>query len=178
LPALPETPQGRSSKGFVLAMSAALFLCTAPSVVAFAAAGESDLGLALGGGQVSTSGALHGRLTAGYIYNVTDLFGVGATVVGSVSDAGPDIATHVVARMIIDALTWVPSIAAGIGVGSYGTGLLQARGQAELAYRPTRSNALFARLCGEVGGAEGLPITFAFEVGYRWHTSPAGDLDF
>ena len=75
-------------------------------------------------------------------------------------------------------MTWVPSLAVGVGVGTHADSLLQLRGQAEMAYRPTRKTSLFARICAEVGDLDGLPMTVSLVVGYRWHSSLAGDLDF
>ena len=117
------------------------------------------------------------RAIADVTYNVGDLWGVGGLVAATLRPASPTVSAMATGRLIIDALTWVPALSAGVGVTSFGGGAWIARGAAEVAYRPSRSFAWFGRVSLEVSGASVGTVAF-LELGGRWFRSPADDLDF
>lgn len=160
---------------FVMCVTIAFAASTS---VAFAAQAEAELSVAVGAGGDPMRDGVGVRLAADYLYNVADLWSVGATAVLTQGDDFAVASAVATARVIVDALTWVPSLSVGAGATSLSGGAWFFRGQAELAYRPARDTSMFVRVCAERAGASGAHTSVAAEVGYRWHFSEAGSLDF
>lgn len=138
--------------------------------------GETEWGVAVGASQDSAA-TWAGRFAGGVHYNLHDLWSVGGLVLGDAGETRQDIAALARGRMIIDALTWVPSVTVGAGVTSLGGGTWLARAAAEIAYRPSRPRSWFLRFGAEISGVSTVPA-IAIELGARWHFSPADALDF
>ena len=92
--------------GVLLALSLTLSAGTAE-----AASGEHELWLGAGVGTPTISGVVHGR----YRYCLTDFWALGSSLEQGVDAKGAHTAATVDARLTIDALTFVPSVVAGVG---------------------------------------------------------------
>jgi hypothetical protein len=115
------------------------------------------------------------------LYNLSDFWAVG----GAVRDrrflwdvpAGVTAATADV-RMVLDALTWVPSL--GIAAGpSWGADGFAWQGRVEVAmgYRPARDWGLVFRGGAESDLAAGTPLRWTFGVGWVWYRGAGIGLD-
>lgn len=161
----------------------AILMCAAvwltPGVTT-AAQGEWETSV-FGGVASAKVDGLAGRLGAQLDYNVGDLWTVGALTFAETRAAALGGAALVTGRLIVDALTWVPSVAIGAGVDFRPQRQPDAvvswlvRAQAEMAYRPGRDWGAFGRLLGEL---EGGSAAVGAEVGVRWYFSAAGALDY
>lgn len=136
-------------------------------------AGAEALPIALGDTFGTSIGA---QLGGGYRYNITDFWAIDATLTGH---AHPDLqfARGVLsARLIVDALTWVPALGVGVGGSTRDGGSVLGAAFAELAWRPSRGSGLVVRITGELHTT--LPTSFGVLAGYRWYISDAAGLDF
>ena len=156
--------------GVLLALSLTLSAGTAE-----AASGEHELWLGAGVGTPSISGVIHGR----YRYCLTDFWALGSSLEQGLDANGAHTAATVDARLTIDALTFVPSVVAGVGARARWSGEVEpvALGALALGWRPERSWALQVRVQVEAIGLNGeLRAGLAVAWGRLW--SPASDLDF
>ncbi|GEM_PF-3021148 len=173
---MPASPEPTAMKRRALAVPVALLLLGSALMAperAAAAEGEHEYGVAGGGGLATTGPPFYARAGAQYLYNVRDLWSLGAVVYGGVDSAAePRFGAFAETRIIIDALQWVPSLTVGAGVHDLDLAL---RVTGEIAWRPTRDGAFFARLTSEFGG---IPPLTGVEVGYRFIRGAASDLDF
>ncbi|MCO4763267.1 MAG: hypothetical protein KC502_17240 [Myxococcales bacterium] len=113
-----------------------------------------------------------------YRYAFTDFWAIGAALQHRRDlDGAHESAGLGEVRLTIDALTWVPSIAVGVGAAMAGGAdpALMARVAGELAYRPARDWALSVQV-----GVEQLQDVPRLYVGfsYGWLRTKASDLDF
>ena len=138
-----------------------------------AASGEHEP--RLGVGVAPPIGVVHGR----YRYCLTDFWALGGSLEQGVDAKGAHTAATVDARLTIDALTFVPSVVAGVGARARWSGEVEpvALGALALGWRPERSWALQVRVQVEAIGLNGeVRAGLAVAWGRLW--SPASDLDF
>lgn len=155
-------------------------LCCVTLAATSASASEGDHELWLG---ASAEASPRVGLDVRYRYAWSDFIAFGAGVQhrqGLSALAAPaESALTADTRVVIDALTWVPSIAVGVGAVTAWDGsaapLLRFAGA--LAYRPARDWSVQLRLGVEQSAAIGGSRAFV-ALSYGWIRGAASDLDF
>ncbi|MFZ4579456.1 MAG: hypothetical protein ACOYOB_13780 [Myxococcota bacterium] len=127
------------------------------------------------------SAGLFAGVDVGGLYNLSDFWALG----GSVRDrrflwdapSGVTAAT-VDARMVLDALTWVPSLGVAAGPAWRADGLAWlGRAEVALGYRPARDWGLVFRGGAESELAAGAPLRWTFGVAWVWYRGAGIGLD-
>lgn len=153
-------------------------LCLWPSL-AWATAGESEIGagVAAGHGAELWSAGVEGR----YLYDWTDFWAVGASVRDRrfLSDL-PRGVTSIAAdlRYALDALTFVPAVAAAAGaaVGSAGVSPF-VRAEASLGYRPARSWGVTLHIGAEQESVQAWAPRWTAGLSFTWYRGAGIGLD-
>ncbi len=159
-----------------------LFLLLCPGL-AHASAKEGELSLGVGG-DLTRLGA-EGQL----LKNVSDFWAFGVSVRGHTrfsSASSGDLSATADARVVIDALTWIPSLIAGVGLGSVTDPIVNSKNhdqsvnlvgrlEASLAYRPTRKRGIDLRAGVEQLGSKTAGIAGIHVIWY-WGSGVGVDL--
>jgi hypothetical protein len=148
-----------------------------------AARGEHEVhgAAGVGRGEADVYGA-----SARWLYNATDFWAFGVALQDRrwVGGGGGETAALGEARLVVDALTWVPALGFGVGPAwrsDASTGERWAavgRVDAQLGWRPVRSWAAWLRLGAERALWGGAQTRWVLSLGASWIHSPFDNLDF
>ena len=156
--------------GSILAWAAAATLLSGRPV--YATEGEREWSIAAMAGS-SSSDPANPRWSAGLdgqlLFHASDFWALGATVRPRFASGRAAIALDATARWTLDALQWIPSVAAGVG-GQFATKSsalsVAVRAEGSLTWRAQRAWGISARVAVESALSTNEPMHWLAGVGY------------